>query len=120
VTPGAGSSDVGGVGASPHAGYDGSVYFSHGNNIRILQPNGRHQFWAWVAGARGHRVIPDGRHLVASKDRRAIFFLDEFGRRKASIQPPREAPRWTSIMDLAFDQWTGFMCPTPESRRKTA
>ena len=93
---------------SPVLGFDGSVYFSHGKNIRIVTPNGRHRLWAFEPGPRGHRILPDGTHLICDSGRGAILQLDSFGRRLNVVARRSEGEPLQLPTEVTLDQWSGF------------
>jgi len=92
----------------PVLGYDGSVYFSHGKNIRVVTPNGRHRLWAFEPGPRGHRILPDGTHIICDSARGAILQLDSLARRLQVVARESEGQPLKSPTGLALDQWNGF------------
>ncbi|MFB3905504.1 MAG: SMP-30/gluconolactonase/LRE family protein [Acidobacteriota bacterium] len=92
----------------PVLGYDGSVYFSHGKNIRVVTPNGRHRLWAFEPGPRGHRILPDSTHLFCDAGRRAVLRLDMLARRLEIVARESEGQRLQSPAELALDQWNGI------------
>ena len=54
--------------------YDGNLFFSERNKVIRLTPDGRSSTWL-EASANGHKVLPDGTHLVCSPDRHAILHV---------------------------------------------
>lgn len=93
---------------SPVLGYDGSVYFSHGKNIRVVTPNGRHRLWTFEPHPRGHRILPDGTHLLCDSGHRAVLRLDSLARRLQIVTRESEGQRLEVPTEMALDQWTGF------------
>jgi gluconolactonase len=93
---------------SPVLGYDGSVFFSHGKNIRVVTPNGRHRLWAFEPAPRGHRILPDGTHVICDSGHGAILRLDGLARRLEMVARESEGQRLLSPTELALDQWNGF------------
>ncbi|NEQ28793.1 MAG: SMP-30/gluconolactonase/LRE family protein, partial [Microcoleus sp. SIO2G3] len=54
----------------------GNLYFSETKpgRISVLTPTGDCRIWAQVEGANGHKILPDGTHIVAAKN--AVVQLD--------------------------------------------
>ena len=98
---------------APVLDYDGSVYFSHGKDIRIVTPNGRHRLWSFQPGPRGHRILPDGSHLVCDAARGAVLQLDSLGRRLETVARESEGHRLKSPTELALDPSNGFFFTDP-------
>lgn len=43
---------------------DGNLFFTHGRFVSKIQPDGASLVWIETAGANGHKVLPNGDHLV--------------------------------------------------------
>ncbi len=92
---------------APVLGYDGSIYFSHARNIRVVLPNGRHRLWTRARDVIGHRILADRTHLVADAGRDAVLHLDSDGRVLHSMTA-YQGQKLLSPQALAVDPWNGF------------
>jgi|GEM_PF-6671172 len=92
---------------APVLGYDGSVYFSHARNIRVVLPNGRHRLFTRLSEPVGHRILADRTHLVCDAGRLAVLHLDAEGRVLNSLTQ-HERQKLGSPHGLVVDQWNGF------------
>lgn len=92
---------------APVLGYDGSVYFSHARNVRVVLPNGRHHLFTRLADPVGHRILADRTHLVCDAGRMVVLHLDAEGRILRSLTK-HEGQKLGSPQGLAVDQWNGF------------
>ncbi len=92
----------------PVLGYDGSIFFSHGKNIRVVTSNGRHRLWAFGPAPRGHRILSDRSHLICDSGRGAILRLDSLARRLEIVAREADGQRLKSPAELTLDQWNGF------------
>ncbi|WP_313954428.1 SMP-30/gluconolactonase/LRE family protein [Anabaena subtropica] len=59
---------------------DGNLYFSQtqAGTITVLTPDGIQRIWAKVPGANGHKIMPDGTHIIAAKN--SVVQLDADGK----------------------------------------
>ncbi len=96
------------ISQAPVIDYVGSVYFSHGKNIRVVTPNGRHRLWAFEPEPRGHRLLPDGSHLICDAGRGVILRLDSLGRRLEILGRESDGQKLQPPTELVLDQWNGF------------
>lgn len=92
----------------PVLGYDGSVYFSLRNSIRIVTPNGSHRVWARAAAPRGHIVMADGFHIVCDAGRPGVVRISPLGERIGSVIKTSGGEALKGPYDLVVDQWSGF------------
>jgi gluconolactonase len=97
-------------------GADGAVYFSdvyHGVIYRVGR-EGEARVWATTGAPNGHKILPDGTHLVCDGSQRAVLRLDATGKviGKAAFEyggKPLRAPN-----DLTLDpQHGGFYFTDP-------
>lgn len=58
---------------------DGNIYISHGRVITRVSPDGRGTNWAATGAPNGHKILPDGTHLVCDGSRHAVLHLDASG-----------------------------------------
>ena len=58
----------------------GNLYFSQTKpgTITVLTPDGFSRVWATVPGANGHKIMPDGTHIVAAQN--SVLQLDTNGK----------------------------------------
>ena len=97
--------------------YDGNFFFTHGKFVSRVTPKGEQTIWAETSGANGHKVLPDGTHLLCVPGDRAVLHLDADGKvlRKASSEcdgQPLRAPN-----DLTLDRKGGFYFTDPGGSR---
>jgi gluconolactonase len=96
-------------------GRDGAIYVSdvyHGTIYRV-GPEGEPREWAKTGAPNGHKILPDGTHLVCDGSQRAVLRLDSAGKimGKASAEcdgKPLRAPN-----DLTLDPRGGFYFTDP-------
>lgn len=96
-------------------GADGSVYISDVYNgiIYRIHADGETKEWAKTPAPNGHKILPDGTHLVCDGKERAVLRLDAAGRviGKAASEyngKPLRAPN-----DLTLDARGGFYFTDP-------
>ncbi|RPJ55360.1 MAG: hypothetical protein EHM23_26445, partial [Acidobacteria bacterium] len=70
--------------------------------------NGRHRLWTFEPGPRGHRILPDGTHIVCDSERGAVLRLDSLARRLSVVARHSEGQRLQTPAEVAMDQWNGF------------
>ncbi len=94
---------------------DGAVYVSdvYNGTIYRVSREGAAEAWAKTGAPNGHKILPDGTHLVCDGSQRAVLRLDSAGRvvgRAASEQDgkPLRAPN-----DLTLDPAGGFYFTDP-------
>lgn len=97
--------------------YEGNFFFTHGRFVTRVAPDGSSAIWAETTGANGHKVLPDGNHLVCVTGDQAIVLFDPLGHviRAASTEcggAPLRAPN-----DLTLDQRGGFYFTDPGGSR---
>ncbi|MBI3910956.1 MAG: SMP-30/gluconolactonase/LRE family protein [Armatimonadetes bacterium] len=59
--------------------YEGYLYISHEQIITRVSPDGQGTLWATASAPNGHRILPNGNHLVCDGDRHAVLHLDAHG-----------------------------------------
>src|ERR1700687_5343245 len=59
---------------------NGNIYFSHERLITRLAPDGSATEWARTTAPNGHKILPNGEHLVCDGQRHAVLRLDASGR----------------------------------------
>ena len=98
--------------------YEGNLYFSERNKVIRLTPGGRSSTWL-EASANGHKVLPDGTHLVCSPGRHAVLHVSADGKILAEAASecggrPLRAPN-----DITLDGYGGFYFSDPGGSRET-
>ncbi|MBD2088881.1 SMP-30/gluconolactonase/LRE family protein [Microcoleus sp. FACHB-1515] len=86
----------------------GNLYFSETKpgRISILSPAGNCQVWAEVEGANGHKILPDGTHLVAAKS--GVVQLNEDGSLLKVVADRFQDQPLIYPNDLTIDPQGGF------------
>ena len=97
--------------------YQGNFFFTHGKFVSRITPQGQQSIWVETAGANGHKVRPDGTHLLCVPGEHVVLHLDAAGKllRKASSEcngQPLRAPN-----DLTLDRRGGFYFSDPGGSR---
>jgi gluconolactonase len=97
--------------------YQGNFFFTHGKFVSRVTPRGEQSIWLETAGANGHKVRPDGSHLLCVPADSAVLHLDAEGNvlRKVSPQSDREPLRAPN--DLTLDARGGFYFTDPGGSR---
>ena len=98
--------------------YEGNFFFTHGKFVSRVTPLGEQSIWVETAGANGHKVRPDGTHLLCVPGEKAVLHLDAAGQvlRRASSEcngQPLRAPN-----DLVLDSDGGFYFTDPGGSRE--
>ena len=58
---------------------DGNLFFTHGNFVSKITPDGHQTLWCETAGANGHKVEPSGEHLLCEPGAHRIIRLTSDG-----------------------------------------
>ncbi len=88
--------------------YDGYGYVSHGRFISRISLDGKKSIWAETGAPKGHKILPDGTHLVCDGSRHAVLHLDAQGKLLGSAAWECEGKPLTDPRDLALDAKGGF------------
>lgn len=96
----------------------GNLYFSHGKLVSKLTPQGGLSVWLETAGANGHKILPDGTHLVCEPAASRILHGSADGRilgvaSDSSAGEPLRAPN-----DLTLSPEGGFYFTDPGGSRE--
>src|SRR6185436_13490860 len=83
--------------------YNGDGYVSHGRFISRLGTDGRHSVWAETGAPRGHKILPDGTHLVCDASRHAVLRLDSRGKILGAASSEYDGRPLSEPYDLALD-----------------
>ncbi|MBR8833769.1 MAG: SMP-30/gluconolactonase/LRE family protein [Stigonema ocellatum SAG 48.90 = DSM 106950] len=87
----------------------GNLYFSQtkGGTITVLPANGtRPRIWAKVPGANGHKIMPDGTHIVAAKN--SVVQLDANGKNLKVVAKEFNGKPLIYPNDVTIDPKGGF------------
>jgi len=89
--------------------HDGSLYFSHGEIITRVTPDGKAADWAKTGNPNGHKILPNGEHLVCDASHRAVLRLDAQGKVLGPAATGRSGDlEIRSPNDLTLDPKGGF------------
>ena len=86
----------------------GYAYVSHGRVISRIAPDGKRSVWAETGAPGGHKILPDGSHLVCDASRRAILRLDAQGKILGAIASGGDGKPLVEPNDLTLDPKGGF------------
>jgi gluconolactonase len=91
----------------------GQAYVSdtqHGTIYKI-SPGGNRSVWAITSAPNGHKILPDGTHLVADKG--AVLHLDANGKKLRDASRESGGKRLRAPNDLSIDPKGGFYFTDP-------
>jgi gluconolactonase len=86
----------------------GYAYVSHGRVISRISPDGKRSVWAETGAPGGHKILPDGTHLVCDASRRAVLHLDAQGKIIGDIASGGDGKPLVEPNDLTLDPKGGF------------
>src|SRR5204862_2520357 len=87
---------------------EGNAYVSHGSVISKISPDGKRTLWAETGAPSGHKILPDGTHLVCDASRSDVLRLDAQGKILGSAILSPDSKHLKSPNDLAIDPAGGF------------
>lgn len=93
--------------------YEDNIYFSHGEEIIIIEPDGSSRVWAKPGDPNGHKVLADGTHLVANDSRGEILRLDANGNVLEVVANAYKGRPLRAPNDLTLDLKEGFYFTDP-------
>ncbi|HEV3470210.1 MAG TPA: SMP-30/gluconolactonase/LRE family protein [Pyrinomonadaceae bacterium] len=96
-------------------GRDGAVFISdvyHGTIYRV-GADGRAAPWAVTGAPNGHKILPDGTHLVCDGSRRAVLRLDDAGKVVGEASRECDGKPLRAPNDLTLDPRGGFYFTDP-------
>jgi gluconolactonase len=93
--------------------HDGNLYFSHGEVITKVSPDGKSEVWAKTGAPNGHKVLADGTHLVCDGSKHAVLHLDALSREMAPASRDSEGQPLRAPNDLTLDPEGGFYFTDP-------
>lgn len=91
----------------------GFGYLSHRDRIVKFSPTGETFLWATLSRPKGHRIEPEGTHLVCDTDRRAILRLSFDGKVIAVAAKDCDGASLRAPYDIAIDPNGGFYFTDP-------
>src|SRR5262249_48329198 len=86
----------------------GNAYVSHGRVISRISPDGSKTVWAETGAPSGHKILPDGTHLVCDTSRRAVLRLDAQGKILGAAVTEVDGKPLIEPNDLTLDPNGGF------------
>jgi gluconolactonase len=81
----------------------GDAYVSHGRFISRVTLGGHKTIWVETGAPAGHKILPDGTHLVCDSSRHAVLHLDALGKILGNASSEGLDPN-----DLTLDPKGGF------------
>jgi gluconolactonase len=98
----------------------GNLYFSHREGIYKLSPGG--ELIEWIhdasAGFNGHKILPDGTHIVCASNKSAIWHLDANGKYLGDASRECDGKPLKEPNDITLDSYGGFYFTDPAGSRK--
>jgi gluconolactonase len=88
--------------------YSGSCYVSQGRAISRVTSQGIRSLWAETGAPKGHKVLPDGTHLVCDASHRAVLRLNPQGKILGNASSDSEGKPLREPNDLTLDPKGGF------------
>ena len=86
----------------------GYAYVSHGKVISRISLDGKKSIWAETGAPSGHKILPDGTHLVCDASRRAVVRLDAYGKILGNAATEVDGKPLREPNDLTLDPKGGF------------
>lgn len=97
--------------------YDGNLFVSHGPYITKLTPAGMSSIWLELDGPNGHKVLPDGTHLVCEPKRHAVLHVAPGGGILGNASSECNGEPLRAPNDLTLDPRGGFYFTDPGGSR---
>lgn len=88
--------------------YEGYAYISHGPVISRVSLDGKKTIWSETGSPAGHKVRPDGTHLVCDPSRHAVVQLDAHGKILGAASSECDGKPLAEPRDLTLDSRGGF------------
>jgi gluconolactonase len=94
---------------------DGAIYVSdvYNGTIYRVRPEGVAEAWARTGAPNGHKILPDGTHLVCDGSQRAVLRLDAAGRIIGKAASEQDGKPLRAPNDLTLDPAGGFYFTDP-------
>jgi gluconolactonase len=96
--------------------YDGNFFFSHGDSVTRIAPGGSQSIWARAPGVNGHKVLPDGTHLLCTTG--AVLHLSPRGDLLGTASSECNGAPLRAPNDLTLDRQGGFYFTDPGGSRE--
>ena len=96
--------------------YEGNFFFSHGGYVTRIAPGGSSSVWAEIARPNGHKVLPDGTHLVCAGS--SVLHLSAAGRTIGAASSECNGTPLRAPNDLTLDRQGGFYFTDPGGSRE--
>lgn len=91
----------------------GFGYVSHKDRIVRFSPTGETTVWTTLSSPKGHRVEPEGTHLVCDTERRAVLRLSFDGKVVGTAAKECDGAALRAPFDIAVDPKGGFYFTDP-------
>ena len=91
----------------------GNIYFSHSKVITVVAPDGSSRVWAETGAPNGHKILPDGTHLVCDANRHAVLHIDAEGKMLEPASKECDGKPLRGPNDLSLDPAGGFYFTDP-------
>jgi gluconolactonase len=98
--------------------YDGNLFVSHGPYITKLTPEGVSSVWLEAEGPNGHKVLPDGTHLVCEPRRHVVLHVSAAGEILGNASSECDGNPLRAPNDLTLDPRGGFYFTDPGGSRE--
>lgn len=94
---------------------DGAIYISdvYNGNIYRIGSDGAARVWAKTGAPNGHKILPDGTHLVCDGKERAVLRLDSAGKIMGKAASEYDGKPLRAPNDLTLDPRGGFYFTDP-------
>jgi gluconolactonase len=94
---------------------DGAVFISdvYNGTIYRIGSDGKAENWAMTGAPNGHKILPDGTHLVCDGKERAVLRLDSAGKIMEKASSESEGKPLRAPNDLTLDPRGGFYFTDP-------
>jgi gluconolactonase len=95
----------------------GNLYFSEPDRVIRLTPDGRSSTWL-EASANGHKILPDGTHLVCSPEQHAVLHVSADGELLGPAAAECDGEPLRAPNDITLDAHGGFYFSDPGGSRE--
>jgi len=98
----------------------GNIYFSNRTSILKLAPDGQLSTWLHDPGAgfNGHKILPDGTHLICAAKRSAVLRYSQDARPLGAASTECEGKPLRAPNDITLDPRGGFWFTDPGGSRE--
>jgi gluconolactonase len=96
--------------------YDGNFFFSHASFVTRITPDGFRSVWTQAPTTNGHKVLPDGTHLLCSTA--VVLHLNPRGEILGKASAECEGAPLRAPNDLTLDRQGGFYFTDPSGSRE--